>query len=155
MERFAVACVEGGATGAIGSYRQMGRTMQVPARCSLMTNPRTPPTNCFIGLANLPVLAPEYAHHRAGGAELQTRLAKTLPRNGLSVPTISADCRQPEGAVYEGIKTYKAFHPEEGFRPCASCIPLERPVGGTEESRCGYLEAPADRHAAPATVDTD
>ncbi len=81
-----------------------------------MTSPQTIPTICFIGLANLPVLAPEYAHHRAGGAELQqTLLAKALVRHGLSVSMIVADYGQPDGVVYEGIKTYKAFHPDRGI----------------------------------------
>jgi glycosyltransferase involved in cell wall biosynthesis len=81
-----------------------------------MTSPQTSPTICFVGLANLPVLTPEFAHHRAGGAELQqTLLAKALARNGLRVSMVVADYGQPDGAVYEGVKTYTAFHPDKGI----------------------------------------
>lgn len=74
------------------------------------------PTICFIGMANLPVLAPEFGHHRAGGTELQQALlAKALARHGLSVSMIVADYGQPDGAVYEGVKTYKAFDPAKGI----------------------------------------
>jgi len=74
------------------------------------------PAICFIGMANLPVLAPEFGHHRAGGTELQQALlAKALARHGLSVSMIVADYGQPDGAVYEGVKTYKAFDPAKGI----------------------------------------
>jgi len=87
--------------------------MQASARCRSMT---PDPTICFIGMANLPVLAPEFGHHRAGGTELQQALlAKALARRGLSVSMIVADYGQPDGAVYEGVKTYKAFDPAKGI----------------------------------------
>jgi hypothetical protein len=44
---------------------------------------QTAPTICFVGLANLPVLAREYGQHGVGGAELQqTLLAKALAARG-------------------------------------------------------------------------
>jgi glycosyltransferase involved in cell wall biosynthesis len=74
------------------------------------------PTICFVGLANLPVLAPEYGRHGVGGAELQqTLLAKALVARGCNVSMVVADYGQPDGAVWEGIKTYKAYPPEAGI----------------------------------------
>jgi glycosyltransferase involved in cell wall biosynthesis len=71
---------------------------------------------CFVGLGNLPVLAREYSDRRAGGAELQqTLLARALARRGWPVSMIVADHGQPDGAVWDGIKTYKAYRPEEGI----------------------------------------
>ncbi len=77
---------------------------------------QTSPSICFVGLRNLPVLAPEYGEHGAGGAELQqTLLAKALARRGIPVSMVVADYGQPDGALWHGIKTYKAFRPEEGI----------------------------------------
>jgi glycosyltransferase involved in cell wall biosynthesis len=71
---------------------------------------------CFVGLGNLPVLAREYADRRAGGAELQqTLLARALARRGWPVSMIVADHGQPDGAVWDGVKTYKAYRPEAGI----------------------------------------
>jgi glycosyltransferase involved in cell wall biosynthesis len=73
------------------------------------------PTICFVGLANLPVLAPEYGQHGVGGAELQqTLLAKALVARGCTVSMVVADYGQPDGAVWDGIKTYKAYRPNAG-----------------------------------------
>jgi len=45
------------------------------------------PTICFVGLANLPVLAREYGRHGVGGAELQqTLLAKALVARATTFP---------------------------------------------------------------------
>jgi glycosyltransferase involved in cell wall biosynthesis len=74
------------------------------------------PTICFVGLANLPVLAREYGRHGVGGAELQqTLLAKALVARGCNVSMVVADYGQPDGAVWDGIKTYKAYRPRAGI----------------------------------------
>ena len=74
------------------------------------------PTICFVGLANLPVLAREYGRHGVGGAELQqTLLAKALVARGYNVSMVVADYGQPDGAVWDGIKTYKAYRPQAGI----------------------------------------
>jgi len=74
------------------------------------------PTICFVGLANLPVLAREYGGHGVGGAELQqTLLAKALVARGYNVSMVVADYGQPDGAIWDGIKTYKAYRPDAGI----------------------------------------
>ncbi len=71
---------------------------------------------CFVGLGNLPLLAPEYSSRRTGGAELQqTLLARALARRGWRVSMIVADHGQPDGRVWDGIRTYKAYRPDEGI----------------------------------------
>lgn len=84
-----------------------------PARAG----PRGAPARiCFVGLENLPVLAREYSDRGAGGAELQqTLLARALARRGWPVSMIVADHGQADGAVWDGVKTYKAYRPEEGI----------------------------------------
>jgi glycosyltransferase involved in cell wall biosynthesis len=85
--------------------------------CFLMTvNQQSAPAICFVGLANLPVLAREYGRLGVGGAELQqTLLAKALASQGYNVSMIVADHGQPDGAVWDGIKTYKAYPPRGGL----------------------------------------
>jgi glycosyltransferase involved in cell wall biosynthesis len=74
------------------------------------------PTTCFVGLANLSVLAREYGGLGVGGAELQqTLLARALAAQGYSVSMVVADHGQPDGAVWDGIKTYKAYRPQGGL----------------------------------------
>lgn len=71
---------------------------------------------CFVGLENLPVLAPEFAQHRVGGAQLQqTLLAKALVRRGMAVSMVVGDYGQEDGAVWNGIRTYKAYSAHEGI----------------------------------------
>ena len=71
---------------------------------------------CFVGLGNLPVLAPQYSSLRAGGAELQqTLLARALARRGWRVSMVVADHGQTDGQVWDGVKTYKAYRPHEGI----------------------------------------
>jgi glycosyltransferase involved in cell wall biosynthesis len=71
---------------------------------------------CFVGLANLPVLAPEFEQHGIGGAELQqTLLAKALARRGFQVSMVVGDYGQEDGAVWSGVQTYKASRPGEGI----------------------------------------
>ena len=82
----------------------------------MMTDRQNAPTICFVGLANLPVLAREYGSHGVGGAELQqTLLAKALSAQGYRVSMVVADYGQPEGATWDGIKTYKAYRPNAGI----------------------------------------
>lgn len=70
---------------------------------------------CFVGLTNLPVLAPEFEQHGIGGAELQqTLLAKALARRGYQVSMVVGDYGQQDGAVWSGVRTYKASRPQEG-----------------------------------------
>jgi glycosyltransferase involved in cell wall biosynthesis len=74
------------------------------------------PSICFVGLGNLAVLAPEYGLHGVGGAELQqTLLAKALVARGYAVSMVVADYGQPDGAAWDGIKTYKAYRLAAGL----------------------------------------
>jgi len=75
-----------------------------------------PPHVCFVGLGNLPVLAPEYSDLPAGGAELQQALlAKALARRGWRVSMVVGDWGQPDGATWDGVRTIKAYRPDEGL----------------------------------------
>jgi glycosyltransferase involved in cell wall biosynthesis len=74
------------------------------------------PSICFVGLGNISVLAPELGHHGAGGAEVQqTLLARALVAKGYDVSMVVMDYGQPDGAVWDGIKTYKAHRPHDGL----------------------------------------
>ena len=82
----------------------------------MTADPQSAPRICFVGLANLAVLAREYGKHGAGGAQLQqTLLAKALARQGLKVSMVVADYGQSDGAAWDGIQTYKAYRPDEGI----------------------------------------
>jgi glycosyltransferase involved in cell wall biosynthesis len=71
---------------------------------------------CFIGLKNLPVLAREFNKHGIGGEEVQhTLLARALVRRGYEVSMVVADYGQKDGAEWDGIKTYKAYNPTDGW----------------------------------------
>jgi hypothetical protein len=62
------------------------------------------------------VLAREYGGLGVGGAELQqTLLARALAAQGYNVSMVVADHGQPDGAVWDGIKTYKAYRPAAGL----------------------------------------
>jgi glycosyltransferase involved in cell wall biosynthesis len=75
-----------------------------------------PPSICFVGLTNLPVLAPEYGQHGVGGAQLQqTLLAKALARRGFNVSMVVADYGQRDGQSWDGVKTFKAYAPQAGL----------------------------------------
>src|ERR1700758_2939020 len=70
---------------------------------------------CFVGLENLPVLAPEFEQYRIGGAQLQqTLLAKAFVRRAFPVSMVVGDYGQPDGAVWSGVRTYKAYSADEG-----------------------------------------
>ena len=71
---------------------------------------------CFVGLANLPVLAPEFEQYGIGGAEVQqTLVAKAFVRRGFSVSMVVGDYGQPDGATWSGVQTYKAYGAHEGI----------------------------------------
>jgi glycosyltransferase involved in cell wall biosynthesis len=74
-----------------------------------------PPSICFVGINNLPALAPEFRHLGMGGAELQqTLLARALARRGFAVSMVVADLGQPDGAEWSGVKTFAAYRPDSG-----------------------------------------
>lgn len=78
--------------------------------------PRPARSICFVGINNLPALAPEFAHLGTGGAELQqTLLAKALARRGVDVSMVVADLGQPEGATWHGVRTLRAYAPQAGL----------------------------------------
>jgi glycosyltransferase involved in cell wall biosynthesis len=65
---------------------------------------------CFVGLANLAVLAPEFGQHPVGGEGVQqTLLGRALARRGHDVSMVVGDYGQPDGAIYSGVKTIKAY----------------------------------------------
>jgi glycosyltransferase involved in cell wall biosynthesis len=71
---------------------------------------------CLLGLDNLPVMAPEYRAHTVGGESVQqTLLARALSARGHEVSMVTADYGQPDGAVWEDIRVYKAYRPEAGL----------------------------------------
>jgi glycosyltransferase involved in cell wall biosynthesis len=71
---------------------------------------------CFVGMANLPALAPEYAHLGIGGAELQQSLvAKALVKRGLKVSMVVGDYGQPDRASWSGVTTFKAYRVNAGI----------------------------------------
>ncbi len=71
---------------------------------------------CFVGLENLPVLAPEFEQHGIGGEQLQqTLLAKAFVGRGFAVSMVVGDYGQEDGASWSGIRTYKAYSAHEGI----------------------------------------
>lgn len=71
---------------------------------------------CLVGLDNLPVLAPQFRGHAIGGESVQqTLLARALVRRGREVSMVTADCGQPDAAVWDGICVYKAYRPAAGI----------------------------------------
>lgn len=74
------------------------------------------PRVCFVGLDNLPVLAPEYGRLGVGGEQVQqTLLARALVRRGFEVSMIVADLGQPDGATWSGVRTLRAYAPQAGL----------------------------------------
>ena len=68
------------------------------------------PSICFVGFSNLAVLAPEVDRSGASGEPLQhTLLATALARRGYRVSMVVLDHGQPDGAVWEGVQTFKAY----------------------------------------------
>jgi glycosyltransferase involved in cell wall biosynthesis len=75
-----------------------------------------PPSICFVGLTNLPVLVREYAHLGIGGMQVQqTLLARQLVKRGFDVSMAVADLGQPDGASWDGITTWRTYKPEDGI----------------------------------------
>ncbi len=71
---------------------------------------------CFLGMDNLPVLAPEFRRRPIGGESVQqTLLARALARRGHQVSMVSADLGQPDGAQWDGVHVFKAYRPEAGL----------------------------------------
>jgi glycosyltransferase involved in cell wall biosynthesis len=71
---------------------------------------------CFIGLFNLPVLAPEYNQHGIGGEEVQhTLLARALSARGFEASMVVLDYGQKDGESWDGVKTYKTHTSTAGF----------------------------------------
>ncbi len=71
---------------------------------------------CFIGLFNLPVLAPEYNQHGIGGEEVQhTLLARALSARGFDVSMVVLDYGQKDGDSWYGVTTYKTYAANAGF----------------------------------------
>jgi len=71
---------------------------------------------CFIGLDNLPVLAPEFNAYGVGGEQVQhTLLAKALARRGHDVSMVVYDYGQPDRARWDGVTTYKAYRADSGL----------------------------------------
>ena len=70
----------------------------------------------FVGLENLPVLAPGYEQHGIGGEQVQhTLLARALARRGHEVSMVVADYGQPDGMKVDGITLHKAHGLSEGI----------------------------------------
>ncbi len=71
---------------------------------------------CFLGLENLPVLAPEFNRHGVGGEQVQhALLARALARRGHQVSMVVHDHGQPDAARWQGVTTYKAYRPDAGI----------------------------------------
>jgi glycosyltransferase involved in cell wall biosynthesis len=91
----------------------MSSVLRAPeARLASPADPRQAvrPSICFVGLSNLAVLAPEVDPSGAAGEPVQhTLLATALARRGHRVSMVVADHGQPDGAVWEGVQTFKAY----------------------------------------------
>ncbi|MEY8876763.1 MAG: glycosyltransferase family 4 protein [Leptothrix sp. (in: b-proteobacteria)] len=75
-----------------------------------------PPRICFVGLENLPVLAPAYNRHGIGGEQVQhTLLARALARRGFEVSMVVADYGQAAVERIDGITAYRACGLNEGI----------------------------------------
>jgi glycosyltransferase involved in cell wall biosynthesis len=71
---------------------------------------------CFVGLDNLPLLAPEYSQHHVGGESVQqTLLGRALARRGHEVSMVVADYGQADGAQWEAIRIFRAYRPHAGL----------------------------------------
>lgn len=71
---------------------------------------------CFLGLANLPLLARDYNMHNIGGESVQqTLLARALNERGYEVSMVTADYGQPDGASWQGVPVFKAYRRDAGM----------------------------------------
>jgi hypothetical protein len=74
------------------------------------------PRICFVGLENLPVLAPEFEQYGIGGEQVQqSLLAKAFVRRGFPVSMVVGDYGQPDGSTWDGVQVYKAYRAREGI----------------------------------------
>jgi len=68
------------------------------------------PSVCFVGMQNIPVLAPEYNQHGIGGEQVQqTLISKAMVKRGYKTSMIVADYGQEDGQEWDGVVTYKAY----------------------------------------------
>ena len=71
---------------------------------------------CFLGLDNLPVLAPEFNRHGIGGEQVQqTLLAKALARRGFEISMVVYDYGQLDCTRWHNVNTHKAFRADAGL----------------------------------------
>lgn len=71
---------------------------------------------CFLGLDNLPLLAPAYPVRTIGGESVQQALlARALARREHEVHMVVADAGQPDGAIWDGICVWKAYRFDAGL----------------------------------------
>jgi glycosyltransferase involved in cell wall biosynthesis len=71
---------------------------------------------CFVGLENLPVLAPEFNQHGIGGEQVQhTLLAKALAQRGHTVSMVVYDYGQKDDTCWHGVRTWKAYRQDAGI----------------------------------------
>jgi glycosyltransferase involved in cell wall biosynthesis len=71
---------------------------------------------CFVGLDNLPVLAPEFSGHSIGGEQVQqTLLARAFYRRGHEVSMVVYDYGQADLATWDGITTHKTHREWAGI----------------------------------------
>lgn len=62
------------------------------------------------------MLAREYNQHGIGGEQVQqTLLAQAFARRGYPVSMIVGDYGQPDGTIWDGIRVWKAWDPDEGL----------------------------------------
>jgi glycosyltransferase involved in cell wall biosynthesis len=74
------------------------------------------PRICFVGLENLPVLAPEFERYGIGGEQVQqSLLAKAFVRRGFPVSMVVGDYGQQDGATWSGVQVFKAYSAREGI----------------------------------------
>jgi hypothetical protein len=89
-----------------------------PRLASPAVQPRSAvmPSVCFVGLSNLAVLAPEIDSSGAAGEPVQhTLLATALARRGHRVSMVVADNGQLDGAIWDGVQTFKAYARNAGL----------------------------------------
>jgi len=71
---------------------------------------------CLVSLNALPALSEQHKSLYIGGAEVQlAQLAVALARLGHEVTLVVSDAGQPDGAVYAGVRTIKAYKPDAGL----------------------------------------
>jgi glycosyltransferase involved in cell wall biosynthesis len=75
------------------------------------------PSICFVALKSYAVLTGDSSVNHIGGAEVQQSLiGRELARRGYRVSFVVLDHGQPDGIEIDGIRVFKAYRPEAGFR---------------------------------------